>query len=523
LVGGLVCASMLLAGPALAATVRLAPEPGTSNTASFTADNPSFPGQTVPYQNVEVVGSSTIVAAFDAVTRVLRFDSISLQHGNPVVPGFGTGFCLRQMMFRLPEGSLPPQAAVDVNGHFAMSFAVVMDYLGSDEFHCLSFHAASLTATWNVTGTLTIDTLSGRTRLSDMTVNVGNSSDSGTLRGGTLTLNLWDGFGLTEAPKYQQVGDVIKLAGNDITPGSILKVYVNTPRGPRDMVPDGLAPTAATTPTTWEGVLPFPWPASAPDDFELGYGFMQVFLVRTDRGFDRSNGIARALIGNSRLGVPSIRAIGDSPGLAASSWSPEVAVANVEDVFVPGTSYYIDTGVIVSDAVGDVDQDPVVNIFSAAGNCAPQGGLPPNSSGATFIQITIPAACPVGPGAFQVVNRNNGRASNIVSAPLGALIDIDTVTVQSAGVTVTGAGFSTLTVLNLFATQKSTGNVVNFGGPLPSGQPRIALTSVTPTSLTFQLPSEAAAGAAFVEALNPPFIPFTSSRSRLPGGAFTIP
>src|SRR5258706_3690874 len=368
-----------------------------------------------------------------------------------------------------------------------------------------------------------MDASSGRARLTAMTVNVGNSSKSGTLRDGTLTLNLWDGFGLTEPPRFQHVGDAIKLAGNDITPGSILKVYVNTPRGPRDMIPSGLVPTA-TTPTTWEGVLPFPWPVPAPDDFELGYGFMQVFLVRTDRGFDRSNGIARVLIGNDALRVPSISTLGPDDGinvLAASSWSPEVAVANVENVLIPGKSYFIDTGVIGDGVVAY--QDPVVNIFSAAGNCAPPGGLPPKSRGATFIEITIPTACPTGPGAFQVVNRNNGHASNIVSAPLGALIDIDTVAVQGRSVTVTGAGFSTLTVLNLFATQQGTGQVNNFGGLLPGGQPRIALTSVTATSLSFQLPAEAAAGVAFVEALNPPFIPFTSSRGRPPGGAFTIP
>src|SRR5207248_713648 len=161
-----------------------------------------------------------------------------------------------------------------------------------------------------------------------------------------------------------------------------------------------------------------------------------------DRGFDRSNGIARVLIGNDVLRVPSLVAIGDFiDSLAASSWSPEVAVANIENVFVPGKSYEIATGVIGD---GVVYQDPVVNIFSAAGNCAPQGGVVPNSRGGSFIEITIPAACPTGPGAFQVVNRTNGRASNIVQAPLGALIDIDAVTVQGRSVTVTGAGFSTL-------------------------------------------------------------------------------
>ena len=121
------------------------------------------------------------------------------------------------------------------------------------------------------------------------------------------------------------------------------------------------------------------------------------------------------------------------------------------------------------------------------------------------------------------MNRDNGIASNIVSVPLGSLIRVDAVAVQGRSVEVTGAGFSPLTVLNLFATRQGTGEVTNLGGLGPDGAPSVRLTSVTPTRLTFELPSDAAPGPAFVEALNPPFIPFTSSLIRSIADAFTIP
>ena len=513
-------ASVLGASPIHAATVRMGPEPETVNTASFAG---TFGGLRVPYRNVHVVGSSHLVVTFDPATRALSFDAISLQHGSPTaILGPSFGFCLQNVVFRLPAGSPPPRTTTDAGGHFTISFDVTMEYgFSPASTRCFTFVPGSLTATWDVTGTVTVDAITGRTRLTDTTVTVSHAPSPGevvnVLVDGAMTLNFWDGFGLTEPPAFQLVGRAIALTGNDITPGSVLKVFVNTPGGVIDVIPAGLAPTA-TTPSTWESVLPFPWPVTPPDDVELGFGFMQVHLVRTDRGHDRSNGISRVLLGNEHLGVPSIAALGtdQASSLAESSWSPEVATANVEVLLVPGQSYYVGTGNIE-------DQDPVLNIFSAAGNCAPAGGLLPSERGFSFLRFTLPVACPTGPGAFEVINRRNGRASNIVSAPLGALIRIDAVDLTGRSVHVTGAGFSALTVVNLFATRQDTADTVNLGGLSPGGQPRIPLTSVTATSFTFELPSHAAAGAAFVEALNPPFIPFTSSRVRSQAGGFAIP
>ena len=87
-------------------------------------------------------------------------------------------------------------------------------------------------------------------------------------------------------------------------------------------------------------------------------------------------------------------------------------------------------------------------------------------------------------------------------------------------VTVTGTGFSSLTVINLFASNGST--VANFGGFNGGGLPNIPLNLVNSTQFTFTRPGGAVAGNAFVEAINPPFIPFSGSGND-PQGAFTLP
>jgi hypothetical protein len=44
---------------------------------------------------------------------------------------------------------------------------------------------------------------------------------------------------------------------------------------------------------------------------------------------------------------------------------------------------------------------------------------------------------------------------------------------------------------------------------------------ITSSQFTFSVPSTAVPGPAYVQALNPPFVPFSSS-SNAPGGAFTL-
>ncbi len=63
--------------------------------------------------------------------------------------------------------------------------------------------------------------------------------------------------------------------------------------------------------------------------------------------------------------------------------------------------------------------------------------------------------------------------------------------------------------------------MVNLGGLKPDGSPRIALALVNSTRFTFTVPAGVIAGPAFVQALNPPFVPFTSSGND-PCGAFAL-
>jgi hypothetical protein len=130
---------------------------------------------------------------------------------------------------------------------------------------------------------------------------------------------------------------------------------------------------------------------------------------------------------------------------------------------------------------------------------------------------------PTGPGSFVVSNAGNpatfAKKSNAVSAPIGAQIMISKVTQLGSVITVNGAGFSTLTVINFFNQQG--GSMVNLGGLKPGGAAKVPLNFVNETTFTFATPAGAVPGASYVQALNPPVVPLTSS-GNAPGGAFTL-
>ncbi len=151
----------------------------------------------------------------------------------------------------------------------------------------------------------------------------------------------------------------------------------------------------------------------------------------------------------------------------------------------------------------------------------------PGQFSATQVSLTFPTSgmnTPViGPGSFRVSNAGTdglySKQSASVAAPIGAAITVSKVTQSGDTITVTGAGFAPSTVINLFNAQGT--GVVNLGGLKPNGSPRIPLTFIDSTSITFAVPAGAVAGAAYVQGINPPFVPFSSSGND-PGGAFTL-
>ena len=103
-------------------------------------------------------------------------------------------------------------------------------------------------------------------------------------------------------------------------------------------------------------------------------------------------------------------------------------------------------------------------------------------------------------------------ASNAVSVPLGARVTITSVTQQGSNIIVNGTGFCVLSRINLWNTY-STGSAF-FG-------PQIQITLQSDTQLSFPIPSGAQPGSAYLQVLNPPFIPFAHSGAD-PDGAFAI-
>ena len=250
-----------------------------------------------------------------------------------------------------------------------------------------------------------------------------------------------------------------------------------------------------------------------------GEGVASVQVVNTDEGHIASNNVVALLQGDPASGLPSVTGI-NGVGLSPSSVDPDIAVANVETVVTAGGP------VVLAGSGFDTTNGVGVDLFcDCPGGKANTAFLLPGDPGlsSNYLTFALPssgAGSPIsGPGAFQVTNLGNSFKSAAVSAPIGARISVSGVTQSGSTVTVTGTGFSNLTVINLFNLQP--GAVVNLGGLKPDGTPKIPISLVNNGVFTFTLPGAAVAGPAFVQALNPPFIPFSSSGDD-PGGAFTV-
>ena len=313
-------------------------------------------------------------------------------------------------------------------------------------------------------------------------------------------------------PGVIMTGASFAIDGSGFTHGSVVNFFVATATGPVN--PGPFTPLSFTSSHLVVAV-----PAAT----SLGQGVVAVQVVNTDRGFVASNLVSALLEGNPAAGIPSIRTI-NAVAIAADSTAAGIEAANVQTVVAQGKPVIIGgTGFDLSDGVA-------VDLF-----CACPGGkvgpffLNPGNPGLTSTAITLvvpaagPLAPPTGPGSFVVSNKgtdgNYGRRSNAVSVPIGQRIAVTSVSQSGSVVTVDGTGFSSITVINLFNLQG--GSQINLGGLNSAGAPRIPLTPIDETRFTFSLPAAAVPGPGYVQALNPPFVPFTNSGTG-PGGSFTV-
>ena len=309
-----------------------------------------------------------------------------------------------------------------------------------------------------------------------------------------------------------RVGSNLTINGDGFTKGSEVNFFVATAKG---AVNFGPLKFSSFTPDQ----LIVPLAATIPQ----GAGFVSLQVVNTDEGFVTSNAFGALLEGSAAAGLPSITGI-DNVAIAADSADPDIALANVNTVIPLGVPFPINGSGF------DVVHGVAVDLF-----CACFGGkvgpflLKPGNPGlsATKLTLKLPMfginAPVIGPGALRVTNSGSdgsySKQSASVSAPVGARIMLIKVTQSAGTITVTGTGFSTATVINFFNAQG--GGVVNLGGLKPDGTPRIALALVDSTRFSFAVPASAVAGPAYVQAINPPFVPFSSTGNAAAGG-FTL-
>jgi hypothetical protein len=235
-----------------------------------------------------------------------------------------------------------------------------------------------------------------------------------------------------------------------------------------------------------------------------------------------SNAVTTFLIGDATQGIPTISSI-DGLGVAADSINPGIHQDYVATLIHQGDLVTI--GGVGFDSVNGV----VVDMFCYG---CPRGkvgmaAVPTR----TKVMFTVPLPNPsmgiptiTGNVSFTVTNAGAGHLfkfkSNAVAVPILALPAVTSVTQAGNTIRVTGNGFVASSILNFFNDQGCAGTL-NLGGVNAAGQSNIPLTITSLTTMSFTVPSNAQKGSAYVQVVNPPFVPFTSSGSG-PGGSIIL-
>ena len=351
------------------------------------------------------------------------------------------------------------------------------------------------TLTWTPTSTPTLTATASRTPTQTRTNTVAPTRTSTRTGTATRTPTLPPAVHLDPLSSAIVIGASNTLTGSGFTPGSRVLLFVNN-GGVQSYGP--FTPTSVTATT-------LAW--TPPATISLGNGFGSVYVVNTDQGFIQSESRSQYLRGSAAANIPTILSLN---GVGLRPLDVTVPVAVVETVVTAGSVVTIG---------GSGFNAPLVNLFTGGGFVGP---LTPQAGGtASSFQITVPPGTATGPGTFQVVNSpySGNVVSNAVSVVLGARLDITQVTQSGSTVTVDGAGFSALSVINLWNSQN--GGTVYFGGYSSPGQPNVPLTVVSSTRFTFTVPAGAATGYSYLQVVNPPFIP-SSTTGADPEGAFVM-
>lgn len=314
---------------------------------------------------------------------------------------------------------------------------------------------------------------------------------------------------ITEVSNPVVVGESFTLTGENFHPDAKVNFFLSTASGPLNagpLTPSAITPTSMTVPV--------------PDTIPLQQGTVAIVVVNPPATV--SNVVSAALTGDAALDIPTITSI-DGIDVARDSTDLGIHQDNVEKLIQQGEVVTI--GGTGFDNVNGV----VVDMFC---NGCPGGKVAiPAVATLTSVMVTVPLpdaakGIPLITGnvSFDVTNAGADHLfkfkSNAVAVPILALPAVTTVVQSGDTITVTGDGFIPGSVLNFFNLQNC-GGVVNLGGADAAGHSKIPLNITSLTSMSFTLPPGVQKAPSYVQIVNPPFVPFTSSGTG-PGGSFTV-
>ena len=218
-----------------------------------------------------------------------------------------------------------------------------------------------------------------------------------------------------------------------------------------------------------------------------------------------------------------------SVGQAGADWAPTIILPRNPNPLLSWWEADTIEPVIVRGRGFDVTNGIAASLFCVcpAGRAGPLFFNPGNPNfDANRIILKLPLTDGGAPsvGSGMLVVRNKGadgtyaQASNQVWVSIGEPIEVKRVYQSGALITVEGAGFSTATVINLYCGKP----VSNLGGFDTVEKPKIPLEIDGDSRIRLKVPHGAPPGQCYLEALNPPFLPFSSSYDD-PGGAHHSP